>query len=74
MEILEARAALLSNYEVLSHLRSQREARAQISHRLGRPVHAPENMQTIEFEVHHHTTCLFYDRLFDIWRNIILGD
>lgn len=50
MEIIEAHSAWLSNFEVLKHLRLQKDERDQISVNIGRPVRTAENVQTLEFE------------------------
>lgn len=61
MEVLEASAAWLSDYEVREHLREQKAVRDRISETIGRPVKPAENLLTVEFETldyfreHGHT-------------------
>lgn len=61
MEVLDASAAWLSDYEVREHLREQKALRDRISESIGRPVRPAENLLTVEFEIlgyfkeHKHT-------------------
>lgn len=51
MQVVEAQAAFLSNYEVVKHLQQQREKREKLAASLNHPPRTAENVQTIEFEV-----------------------
>lgn len=49
MDVVDAQAAWLSNFEVLEHLKAQKALRE--ASKKGRPLQAAENVQTVEFEV-----------------------
>lgn len=61
MQILNASAAWLSNYEVAQHLQAQKEKRDQIAATVKHPPRTAGNILTIEFEVptsaRYHILC-----------------